>query len=134
MDFLKTLNDACRFLKIRAGEIKTDVRNYKLRLPDGGVLAIERPLSGDRLYLSSFVCFLGETSRFDKLLDTAFSLGFQHGDACFSASRLTGRVVLFRNLALSNISGEQLAYEITRFSKAHQTWVSAHDQTRRTLN
>lgn len=100
-----------------------------LTIGDNLVITIEENELGDAAYLSSRLCFIPpqEEQRialYDVLME-AHSFGLATGDAYFSATPATGRVVVTRRFDLETITWPHFKDGIEAFARVVHYWLEA---------
>lgn len=100
-----------------------------LAIGDNLVVTIEENEVGDAAYLSSRLCFIPQSEEqrlalFDALME-AHSFGLATGDAYFSATPATGRVIITRRFDLETITWQKFKEGIEAFARVVHYWLEA---------
>jgi len=100
-----------------------------LTIGENLVITIEEDETGDAAYLSSRLCFIPQMEEqrialFDVLME-AHSFGLATGDAYFSATPATGRVIITRRFDLETITWQKFKEGIEAFARVVQYWLEA---------
>lgn len=120
-------------LNIDPSALSPDVTVTEITFGSSHPITLEKLRNREVVSLSALLCFVPNEQQLADLSKTlleAHSFGYLTNDVVFALDRNASKMIMFKNLPLSVLTGDILLAELSVFKSVYETWKEAYDSGR----